>query len=114
MVRGCENHFRQVFINILKNAVQRTANGQICVLVALNRETHVLKVAVVDTGAGMNDLQLQLCTDMLGRLTRTGQQNSDGIGLGLLISSQLIELHQGHLSLYSDGPFFSTAVKFHM
>ena len=60
-------------------------------------------MAVVDTGTGMSKDQISKSTNMLGVLIRTADVNSNGIGLGLTISSELVKVHNGSLQVNSYG-----------
>ena len=56
-----------------------------------------LIVVVVDNGKGITQEEMpNLCTKF-GKIFRTAKMNSDGIGLGLMISKALIDANHGHL-----------------
>ena len=40
---------------------------------------------------------------LFGKLTRTAEQNSDGIGLGLTIVKQIVDISGGDISVESEG-----------
>src|SRR4029078_9588593 len=82
------NKLRQVFINVLGNAVKFTERGGVAVRVRADRaatDGPFLRVEIEDTGAGISpDEQDKLFRQF--EQTKTGQQAGTGTGLGLAIS----------------------------
>ena len=60
-------------------------------------------VQVCDNGKGIAPSEIPKLCKKFGKLTRTVEINSDGIGLGLMISKALIEKTGGKLEIYSGG-----------
>ena len=56
-----------------------------------------------DSGKGIKTDDMQKLFTMFGKLRRTASINSDGIGMGLMICKELVELNGGTISAYSDG-----------
>jgi len=54
-----------------------------------------LIVHVVDTGDGIHSDRLPALFDLYGKMKRTANINSDGLGMGLMICKKLIELNNG-------------------
>ncbi len=97
------NKLRQVFINVLGNAVKFTEQGGVGLTVRVDREGaagSLLRVEVRDTGPGIS-------TDDQERLfrhfeqTKTGQQTGTGTGLGLAISREFVRLMGGDITVDS-------------
>src|SRR5205814_4136967 len=97
------NKLRQVFINVLGNAVKFTERGGIGLRVRADRQgttARCLRVEVEDTGPGIS-------ADEQGTLfrhfeqTKTGQQAKTGTGLGLAISREFVRLMGGDITLTS-------------
>ena len=63
----------------------------------------MLKVHVVDTGKGIKAEEMQKLFTKFGKLLRTAEMNSEGIGMGLMICQNLVKLNQGSISVHSDG-----------
>jgi CheY-like chemotaxis protein len=97
------NKLRQVFINVLGNAVKFTEQGGIGVRVRADREGTngpCLRVEVEDTGPGISpDDQDKLFRHF--EQTKTGQQTGTGTGLGLAISQEFIRLMGGAITVTS-------------
>ncbi len=97
------NKLRQVFINVIGNAVKFTEQGGIAVRVHADRKGTTgpyLRVEVEDTGAGISpDEQDKLFRHF--EQTKTGQQMGTGTGLGLAISREFVRLMGGDITLSS-------------
>ncbi len=104
--------FRQVLDNLVNNAIKFTERGSIVIDVNAEPGTESelcrVKVAVKDTGLGVPE---QEALDIFGRFSR-GQEATDsarpGVGLGLAIASNLVELMGGLIGLESTGEQGST------
>jgi len=97
------NKLRQVFINVLGNAVKFTEQGGIGVRVRADRNGPtgpLLQVEVEDTGPGISaDDQDKLFRHF--EQTKTGQQAGTGTGLGLAISREFVRLMGGDITVSS-------------
>ncbi|CAN5891712.1 hypothetical protein BH23PLA1_BH23PLA1_14160 [soil metagenome] len=97
------NKLRQVFINVLGNAVKFTDQGGIGMRVRADRLSATgpcLRVEVEDTGPGISpDDQEKLFRHF--EQTKTGQQAGTGTGLGLAISREFVRLMGGDITVSS-------------
>ncbi len=97
------NKLRQVFINVLGNAVKFTEQGGVGMRVRVDRKGATepfLQVEIEDTGPGISpDDQDKLFRHF--EQTKTGQQAGTGTGLGLAISREFVRLMGGDISLNS-------------
>ena len=95
---------QQVFGNLLSNAVKFTAPGG-SVEVALRRCEGIAEVEVRDTGVGIEPAELPYIFDRFWQSSRRPTHaHSAGLGLGLAIVRQLVELHGGTVEAASAGP----------
>ena len=97
------NKLRQVFINLLGNAVKFTEQGGIGLRVRADREDvkgPFLRIEIEDTGPGISPDEL----DKLFRhfeQTKTGREAGSGTGLGLAISQEFVRLMGGAITVNS-------------
>ena len=104
LVRVDAERLQQVVWNLLSNAVKFTpAGGR--VTVALRRLDHHVEVRVTDTGDGIDGASLDKLFDRFVQLADAGISGArSGLGLGLRICRQIVELHGGTILAESDGP----------
>ncbi|RKP52786.1 response regulator [Trinickia fusca] len=96
------SRLQQIVWNLLSNAVKFTGKGGV-VEVALRRGEGELELAVVDNGQGIKPEFLphvfeRFCQEDAGIARQHG-----GLGLGLSIARQLVEMHGGHIEARSEG-----------
>ena len=96
-VLGDINRLRQVFVNIIDNALKYT-DEQGTVSVSACEEDGFIKVQIVDTGCGIPRAEQKMI------FNRFYKQNefSQGTGLGLSICQIIIEKLQGRIELHSE------------
>jgi signal transduction histidine kinase/DNA-binding response OmpR family regulator len=104
-LNGDVGRLRQILVNLLGNATKFTSQGEVVLCVkteAVTPQDVVMHVSVKDTGVGIPlDRQksvFEAFTQVDGSVTRT----HGGTGLGLTISSQLVRLMGGQLSVESE------------
>lgn len=91
---GVENKIKQVFINIIKNAIEAMENGGIITLETTRLESKV-RIAFHDNGSGIPSHVLH----KIGNPFYTTKEK--GTGLGLMVSKSIIESHEGELRINS-------------
>lgn len=103
MVAADAARLRQVFWNLLSNAVKFTSpRGQ--VVVTTRRDGDYVEASVRDTGIGISPEFLPFVFEPFRQADARFARAHGGLGLGLAISKQLVELHGGTLSAFSAGP----------
>lgn len=96
-VYGDESRLRQVFINIIDNAVKYTEpNGKIDVVVTKNEDLVVISVA--DTGCGIAPEDLPKVKQKFFKANRTKR----GSGIGLAVADEIVSMHGGYLEVESE------------
>ena len=98
-VRGSFQRLEQVILNLIQNACQALPDRQkgIFVTTASDREGSNVLIVIRDEGVGITPEALPRIREPFF----TTKQDSGGIGLGLSISSKIVEEHRGTLSLAS-------------
>jgi signal transduction histidine kinase len=93
---------RQVFTNLVANAVKFTERGRVEVVVRESEPTVVVEVR--DTGVGIPDDQQATIFDEFLQVpeTKGKRERRIGAGLGLAIARNLVELHEGRIVLWSE------------
>lgn len=93
---------RQVFYNLISNAVKFTPRGgRVAIRVA--REPGTIIASVSDTGAGIDPGYLPFLFERFRQADASPTRRHGGLGLGLAIASRLVSLHGGTLVASSEG-----------
>jgi signal transduction histidine kinase len=109
-VLGDRTRLRQIVLNLISNAVKFTARGSVTLEVTV--EDDQVMVAISDTGLGVPTAEQSCIFDEFQRGERTFAHGYDGLGLGLAICKQLVELHGGAIGVRSSGEEGSGATFF--
>lgn len=94
-VKGDRLELRRLLTNLVGNAIRFSDAGS--VEVRLNSTVQGVTIEVEDTGIGMNPEEQLLLFDRF----RQGKHQRRGNGLGLYLSRQIVEAHQGNISVSS-------------
>lgn len=90
-----ENQLKQVFINIVKNALEAMPTGG-NIIVSIKETESDLMIEIQDTGMGIPQ-------DVINRVGEPFFSTKDkGTGLGLMVSYKIVEHHDGELSIQSE------------
>jgi PAS domain S-box-containing protein len=101
-VRGDAARLKQVFWNLLVNAIKFTPpRGTVDVRVTTNDD--LAEVAVTDSGEGIDPNFLPHVFDRFRQADASSSRKHGGLGLGLSIVASLIDAHGGQVSAESDG-----------
>lgn len=87
---------KQVFINLIKNAIEATEDGGSIHIKAVIKNKHYVAFSFTDNGAGMPNQVL----DRIGKPFYTTKE--EGTGLGLMVSYKIIENHKGTVRVTSE------------
>ncbi len=94
-IKGDRDRLQQVMINLLGNAVKYSPNGE-KVIIKVEEQDGNIQVSVQDFGVGMSSQHLDKVFDRYYRV----QEHAvyfQGLGIGLYISKNIIERHQGKI-----------------
>ena len=101
---GDSVRLRQIIINLVTNAIKFTDKGEVIVEIAAEKETdsHIkLKFTVLDTGLGIPKERMDRLFKPFSQVDMSLTRNFGGIGLGLIISKQLVEKMGGEIGMTS-------------
>ena len=93
------NRLEQVIINLVANAIKYSPNAD-KVIISVEKTDEGIKVAVTDFGIGISAEKIPLIFDRFYRVDEDSQRYA-GLGLGLYISSEIIQQHKGSINIES-------------
>jgi signal transduction histidine kinase len=93
----------QVFLNLLTNAAKYSERGSRIGLHA-ERQGSDIVVTVKDAGIGIPATKLQTIFEMFSQVEGALSRSQGGLGIGLCLVKQLVEMHGGRIEARSDGP----------
>ncbi len=98
-VYGDRNRLRQVFLNILDNALKYTPKGGVVAaqVIYSKDEPDVIKIIVTDTGCGISAEDLPRVKEKFYKANQTVR----GSGIGLAVADEIMNLHHGSLDIES-------------
>ncbi len=103
LVRGDLTRLVQVLGNLLNNAAKYTNTGGRIELSVRQCDRHV-EFCVRDNGIGIAQESLPKLFNLFSRLGETGDRVAGGLGIGLALVRKLVEMHDGEVTVCSDGP----------
>jgi signal transduction histidine kinase/CheY-like chemotaxis protein len=101
-VHGDPNRLQQVVWNLLSNAIKFTPKGG-RVQISLARVNSHVEIVVADNGQGIEPELLPFVFDRFRQGDSSTTRQQGGLGLGLAIARQLVELHGGSVRAESAG-----------
>ncbi len=109
LLQGDAGRLKQVFWNLLANAVKFTPEGG-HVRITVQAGADGLVATVRDTGIGIEPTFLPHVFDRFQQADLSSTRRHGGLGLGLAIAKQLVELHHGHITAASSGANLGTTM----
>jgi signal transduction histidine kinase len=100
---------KQVFMNLLSNALKFTPSGGRITISFDRRGRGDLGISVTDTGIGLSDDEKQRALSDFGQVDADLNRKSSGSGLGLTLVNALVKLHGGDFELFSQKGIGTTA-----
>ncbi len=101
IIRGDKDRLRQVFSNLLNNAI-KFSSEQALINVGIDTKNGFAEITVSDAGMGISREFLPLVFERFRQDTSVSGKNG-GLGLGLAIVRNLVEMHGGSVSAVSEG-----------
>ena len=105
LLMGDPYRLKQIFMNLLANAIKFTDEGEITVDIDLQQvdsDNIVLLIKITDTGIGIAEKELPLIFDEFSQVVHHKRNDwQKGSGLGLPICKKLVQLHNGTIEVSS-------------
>ncbi len=96
-VYGDKNRLRQVFINVIDNAIKYSDSGGTVSVHALMADSEHIKIEVSDTGCGISEQDLPKVKTKFYKANHTRR----GSGIGLAVADEIVAMHGGTLDIFS-------------
>ncbi|WP_416723245.1 sensory box histidine kinase PhoR [Bacillus stercoris] len=112
-VSGDPYRLKQVFLNLVNNALTYTPEGGSVAINVKPREKDI-QIEVADSGIGIQKEEIPRIFERFYRVDKDRSRNSGGTGLGLAIVKHLIEAHEGKIDVTSEpgrGTVFTVTLK---
>lgn len=100
-LRGDKNLIGSVIRNLLSNAIKFSHNGGV-VVVDISKKDTMASISVEDSGIGIPKEYLDKLFDITEVTTQKGTSNEKGSGIGLVLSKEFVEMHEGTLAIESE------------
>jgi signal transduction histidine kinase len=101
-VDGDVVRLHQIFLNILDNAIKYTAREG-TIWISVQRQGSDAVIRIRDNGPGISAAMLPTVFEMFSQAGTTLDRSAGGLGIGLYLVKQLVELHNGSIEARSDG-----------
>ena len=105
LLKGDEQHLKQVLVNLIGNAIKFTDDGSVKLQVnkiQQNGDQAIIRFEVKDTGIGIASALLPKVFDDFTQVSGKAQSTVVGTGLGTTISKELVELMGGQIGVQSE------------
>lgn len=97
-----QTRLEQILNNLLKNAIKFTESGSIQIKADKESTGKYVRIWVVDTGIGIAPNDQEMVWERFFKVDRGRSRKNIGSGLGLAIVRELVELHEGQITLDSE------------
>tara|TARA_B110000093_G_C12958605_1_gene406059 strand:+ start:644 stop:2701 length:2058 start_codon:yes stop_codon:yes gene_type:complete len=110
-IESDSNRIRQIFINLIVNAIKFTNEGSIEIRIEFIDTNEisehygymgVIECSVIDTGIGISEYDQKRLFDVFTQVDSSATRKYDGVGLGLAITKRLCEMLGGSIKLNSE------------
>lgn len=99
IINGNRDLLRTAVVNLISNAIRYSQTSKIDII--LNRQTNCTEIIVKDYGIGIKKEHLNHLFERFYRIDKARSRKLGGTGLGLAIVKNIIELHNGTVSVES-------------
>ncbi|MRG71518.1 hypothetical protein GH722_07055 [Alphaproteobacteria bacterium HT1-32] len=107
---GDETFVRQIFLNILNNAIKFSPPRSTVCFSARQLATGGIEIRISDNGTGISPEDIERVLEPFVQVADSMTRDHEGAGLGLALCKRLVELHDGELRIESELGVGSTVV----
>jgi heavy metal sensor kinase len=112
--QGDADQLKQVFYNLLGNAVQATDADTGTIVLHIHGSEQGVRVAVKDNGSGIPEQATPHIFERFYRVDKARARASGGSGLGLAIVKAIVEAHGGSIESVESEPGRGTTIRFNL
>jgi signal transduction histidine kinase len=102
-VKADEGKLKQIFSNLIDNAIKYTPQGWIHIIVSKLEQENKVLIKIQDTGIGIAPDEVQNLFQKFNRASNANEVNVLGTGLGLYIAREILKAHDGWINVESGG-----------
>jgi signal transduction histidine kinase/DNA-binding response OmpR family regulator/ligand-binding sensor domain-containing protein len=101
IIMADKDKVQKIVVNLISNALKFTLKGG-SILVSLNDKKEEVELKITDTGIGIEADRLSLIFDRFHSNDRSDLKSGDGLGIGLHLTKELVDLHHGNITVESE------------
>lgn len=103
IVTADKGKVRQIFTNLIDNAIKYTPEGNVSIILGKNSEQGTVIIRIRDTGIGLSQDDIHHLFGKFARGEGGQKQYTEGSGLGLYVAKKILEAHHGKIWVDSPG-----------
>ncbi|NOS94722.1 MAG: tetratricopeptide repeat-containing sensor histidine kinase [Cyclobacteriaceae bacterium] len=96
-----KNQLDLILRNLISNAIKFSYSGGSIVIGSIEEPDNTIRIFIKDTGTGMESADLDRLLNTNLHFTKPGTSNEKGMGLGLLLVKEFVQLNKGTLAIES-------------
>ncbi len=100
-IMGDEKSLESMICNLIDNAVKFTNTGKVAIRVKMGTNKKYAVIEVEDTGVGIPEQHLKKVFDRFYQIESSSARRFGGIGLGLSIVKEVVDIHNGMIQIKS-------------
>jgi PAS domain S-box-containing protein len=112
-LQGDMTRLIHVVSNLLNNAAKFTSDGGAVQMVVEHKESEII-LTISDDGIGIDETELERIFELFAQSDTTLERSRGGLGLGLTLVRQLVELHGGQVTASSRGHNLGSTFTVHL
>jgi len=101
LIEADEKKIREVFSNLIDNALKYTESGFVKIEIKLLHP--LVRITVIDSGVGMSETEISELFQSFSRGESAKNMWVEGVGLGLYATRKFVEMHHGRIWAESEG-----------